>query len=214
MFTKMKFKLFIVGMALLGCGVPTVQAEGHGIWITPFGGYRTAGSIKLDDPNYSKVDLIDTPIYGLAAGMEVIGGLVEVMWTHQDSEAQLVRTPGSTAPLDQFTLNTDQFHVNGLYFPPDFVRVQPYVLGGLGVTHYNPTGEASSESRFSWALGGGAHIPVTERIGFRFEAKWNPALTGSSGNIFCNSGTGRCYAAASGDIIDQFDFTAGLTLRI
>jgi hypothetical protein len=202
------------GLFILGLSVTSVQAAERGIWITPFGGYRLGSSIALEDPNYSKVDLGDAPVYGLAAGMDVMEGLVEFMWTHQDSEAHAIPTPGGTAPRESLTLNTDQFFVNGLYFPPDFVRIQPYVIGGLGITHINPTGDTSTLSRFSWALGGGAHIPITEHIGMRFEAKWNPALTGSSGNIFCNSATGRCFVSSSGDIIDQFDFLAGVTLRI
>jgi hypothetical protein len=116
--------------------------------------------------------------------------------------------------MEGFDLNVDQFHFNGLYFPPGFAKAQPYAIAGAGMTRYAPVGDAEALNRFSWALGGGVHIPFTSRLGLRLEGKWDPALTSSSGSVFCNTGTGRCVVTASGDLIDQFDFTAGLTLHI
>lgn len=189
------------------------MAEDHGIWITPFGGYRLSGSVKLEDPNFSKVDLSDSSVYGLSAGMQVPEGLLELAWTHQANSARAIPLAGGP-PMEGFDLHVDQFHFNGLYLPPEFEHVKPYAIAGLGFTRYAPVGDAEALDKFSWALGGGVHIPLTSRLGLRLEGKWDPALVSSSGGVFCNSTTGRCYVAAAGDLIDQFDFTAGLTLHI
>jgi opacity protein-like surface antigen len=197
-------------------GAAARAAEGRpGFQITPFGGYGIRGAMALDDPDFSELDMENNPVYGLAIGMEVHEGLLEIMWTHQDSEIRAVPVRGGP-PAEQFNVNTDQVHFNGLYFPPqvDGATLHPYVMAGLGFTNFAPTGDFHSESRFSWALGGGAQFEFTTRLGLRLEGKWNPALTSSSGGVFCNSSTGRCYFAASGELINQFDFTAGLTLKI
>jgi opacity protein-like surface antigen len=183
------------------------------IWISPFGGYRFNGSLNLDDPNFRKIELKDNPVYGLAVGGDVMEGVVEVMWTHHDSHASAIPMAGGP-PAEGFDLNVDQFHLNGLYIPQGFEKVEPYALAGLGVTHYAPVGAADSMNRFSWALGGGTLMHLNSRLALRLEGKWNPALMSSSSSAFCNTSTGRCYVAASGDLINQFDFTAGLTLRI
>jgi hypothetical protein len=141
--------------------------------------------------------------------------LIELMWTHHDSSLRAVPNLGGP-PARSLDLNTDQFHFNGLYIPEGFEKdwAQPYAMGGLGVTSYAPVGNYTTLNRFSWALGGGLLFSMTKRLGLRLEGKWNPALASSSSTVFCNSTTGTCFVSASGDIIDQFDFTAGLTLKI
>jgi hypothetical protein len=181
--------------------------------LTPFGGYRFSGSVPLDDPHFSKVDLADSGVFGLAAGVEVPEGLLEFMWTHQDSSARVLPVSGGPAE-ESFDLSADQFHLNGLYFPPEFEHYRPYVLAGLGMTRYAPSGDIESMNRFSWALGGGVKVPFSQRLALRLEAKWDPALTSSSTSVFCNSSTGTCLVGTSGKLIDQFDLTAGLSLRI
>ena len=194
--------LFIMGRG----GRPTFT-------LMPFGGYRLSGSVALDDPNYSKIDLADNPIYGLAAGMEVHEGLVEIMWTHQDSHATAVPV-SPDFPSERFGLNTDQFHFNGLYFPPGYDSVQPYAMAGLGMTRYEPSGDSEALNRFSWALGGGFKVPLTHSVELRFEGKWDPALMSSTSSTFCNTATGQCLVTTSGKLVDQFDFTAGVSLRL
>ena len=89
------------------------------------------------------------------------------------------------------------------------------MIAGLGATRYAPAGDVSTLTLFSWALEGKAQkFPLTQRLSLRFEAKWDPAQADASGSVFCNSATGQCFVIASGDPINQFDFTAGLTLRI
>jgi len=208
-------------LTILGTSCFTVGAEGQ-IWppfeITAFGGYRGSGSLALDDPSYSRLDFADGAVYGIAVGMSVEpadspgNGAIEFMWTHQDSTLKALPNPG--AADISMNMNVDQFHFNGLYLPPRFERVLPYVIAGLGATRYAPEGDTSSLTLFSWALGAGAKVPLTKHLGLRLEAKWDPALANASGGVFCNSATGQCFAAASGKTINQFDFTAGLSLRI
>ncbi len=186
--------------------------------ITPFGGYRLGGSLDLNDPSYRTLEFGDGGVYGLALGVHVepVEGVgeaaVEVMWTHQESTLKALPNPG-VASLSM-NMNVDQFHFNGYYGPPQKGYLRTYVIAGLGATRFSPTGNVGSLSLFSWALGLGAKVPFTPRLALRVEAKWDPALANASGGIFCNSSTGQCFVAASGSPINQFDFTAGLALRI
>jgi opacity protein-like surface antigen len=212
--------------ASLMCGViisaTCLQAEPAGrslptFEITPFGGYRLGGSLGLDDPSYKELKFGDGGIYGVALGLDVpvedVGdGMMEFMWTHVDSTLTAQPNPGIAGISTD--MKVDQFHLNGLYLPPGNIRFRPYAIVGLGATRFAPTGALSSATMFSWALGAGAKVALTNRFGLRFEAKWDPALANSSGSVFCNSATGQCFVTASGDTINQFDFTAGLTLRL
>src|SRR5262245_42252098 len=128
---------------LLGIGA---HADPIGVWITPFGGYRLSGALNLEDQNFSKIDFADNPVYGLAVGMDVHDGMVEVMWTHQDTHATPIPVLGGGLPSTQFDMKVDQFHFNGLYFMPDTEEhaLRPYAMAGLGMTTYNPTGDGSS----------------------------------------------------------------------
>jgi opacity protein-like surface antigen len=187
--------------------------------ITPFGGYRMSGSLALNESSYSRLDFADGGIYGVSAGMRVVTGeelgegLIEVMWTHQGSEISAIPNSGTTGtPIQSLTLNVDQFHFNGIYYLPDFEKTFPYVLAGVGATRFAPTGDIQSLTRLSWALGGGVKIPLRRRFALRLEAKWDPAMAQTSGGVFCNTATGQCYTAASGTLMQQIDFTAGLTI--
>jgi opacity protein-like surface antigen len=203
------------------CHLPASAMSGEGrpdFFVTPFGGYRVSGSMALDDPTFSRLEFGNDAVYGLALGMSMApieaegGGEFEIMWTHQDTELQAIPHPGFTA--ESMAMNVDQFHFNGLYFPSAAGSWRPYAIAGLGATRFAPAGNTSSITRFSWGIGGGAKIGFTDRLSLRLEAKWDPAMTQSSGSVFCNSATGRCFVSASGDILNQFDFTAGLTLKI
>ncbi len=118
---------------------------------------------------------------------------------------------------DQFDVQIDQFHMNGLYmFEP--APFQPFVLLGVGATRFTPTGDLSTTTRFSIGLGGGVKWLWNDRhrpaLG---SGRWTPALCATPGtHFFCNEKDGSCYSTEANSylgrypLLSSFEFTTGL----
>jgi len=83
------------------------------------------------------------------------------------------------------------------------------VAGGLGLTYLDPE-KGNSETEFSFSLGVGIKLMLSEWIGLRFEGRGFGTFTDGNGAVFCSNG--YCAAARSGDMFWQFSAFSGLIL--
>jgi opacity protein-like surface antigen len=107
-----------------------------------------------------------------------------------------------------FNIDAGQLHGNFVYqFGDESAGVRPYVLGGLGATFFR-SDNLQSETKFSWALGGGVKVYVDEQVGIKFQGKYNPTrLNDESSEPFCDP-FGFCQST-----LNQFELGVGLILR-
>ena len=129
----------------------------------------------------------------------------EVSWAQQETKLSLTTGSGSASPFD---IDAGQLHGNFIYqFGGEQSRVRPFALVGMGATFFR-SANLESETKLSWALGGGAKVFVQEHVGIKFQAKYNPTrLNGDSGGDFCDP-FGFCQST-----LNQFELGGGVVFR-
>jgi hypothetical protein len=200
-------KLFLIALILLGF-LPGTAAAASGIEITPFGGFRFGGS--FEDANTGDTIAIDEAgSYGLMLDFDLEPAKqIEVYLSRQSTK---LSSGGTVTGNPKFNLTVDYYHIGGLLML-EGDRVRPFVSGTFGLTRMDPQGgDRTAEYFFSIALGGGAKIPLTERLGLRFDARGIFTAVNTNGTIFCaNSG---CAIHVQGGGVLQGELTAGLIFK-
>jgi opacity protein-like surface antigen len=130
---------------------------------------------------------------------------VELSWAQQETGLRLSTPAGSASPFD---IKAGELHGNFIYqFAEEDAQVRPYVLAGLGATFFR-SAELRSETKLSWAVGGGAKVFLQEHIGIKLQCKFNPTrLSDESSGDFCDP-FGFCQGT-----LNQFELGGGLILR-
>lgn len=191
---------FLIMLFLLW--LPLMDANAGDFEITPIIGYTAGGSFE-DTTNEDDLDLDEGESAGLILSWKDKsrdGAFYELFYMHQDSSFD-----GDTHEID---LDIDYLHIGGTYGVEDG-RIQPFVSGGLGVTHMDFQ-SGSSEFRFSLSLGAGLKVPITDHIKFRVEGRGFGTVFSSSSEINCSKG--QCTVKAKGDMFYQFSVLAGVSI--
>lgn len=128
-------------------------------------------------------------------------------------------TAADTSDLFSAQPSTDtriQYLQGGGTFRGDGERLLPYVAGTLGLTRIDPSGaNTRSDTFWSISIGGGAQFRVSDRLGFRIEARVFATLVDSESAIYCgfDSVGGQCLFTLQGDVLWQSHVFAGVTVR-
>lgn len=202
-----KAKAILIGAVVLGLLLlpSPARAQRH-YEITPFIGYTTAGDINNIAPEITQLQISSGFTWGAQFGVFFGPNLgVELSWAQQETGLSLSTAAGSATPFD---IDAGQLHGNFIYqFGVEDAKVRPYVLAGLGATFFR-SAELRSETKLSWAVGGGAKVFLQEHIGIKLQAKYNPTRLGDeSAGDFCDP-FGFCQGG-----LNQFEFGGGLILR-
>jgi len=112
---------------------------------------------------------------------------------------------GSSLPMDIYYL-----HFGGTYFWDGVVGKGGYVVGGVGVTLFDPDQGFKSELYPSINVGFGYQWLLGRTFALRAEARGYGTLVNSSGGVFCSGG---CVVSISGNSIGQGEVMLGLTTR-
>lgn len=117
---------------------------------------------------------------------------------------------GASAGLADTGLQVSYLHFTGTKHY-DMGGWTSFALAGIGATILDPDDASlSSTTEFSIQVGGGAYIPLTERLLLRFDARWLPTFTGTGVAGICSGG---CVIAIESDLYHQVQVNAGVTLR-
>ena len=111
------------------------------------------------------------------------------------------------------------------YFAWDFGqwddKVRPYLLGGLGATQYGSVNAQIGDvqrniggtSKFSTTWAAGVKVYPNERVALRLESRWTPTyIKSDAAGWWCDPFWG-CYVVSNAQYSNQFELSAGLTLR-
>jgi opacity protein-like surface antigen len=180
-------KMFLVALLFSTLGVSSAFAQ-HEFEVTPFGGARFGGVIdftnSIQTPNNPNVDyytIKSTWNYGIMGDYTLFSSIpgfqVEFMYNHEptDLDQHIFQTNVkeflTSADVDQY-----EWGFNYTFREGDR-KIRPFVVGGLGLVHFNSGGNLPFSNRFGYNLGGGVKYFFTRHLGARAEVRWAPART-------------------------------------
>jgi hypothetical protein len=201
---------------------PALAADGFKprVSITPLVGYRIGGEIEGEDAGEAgsqDVELENASLYGLVINLPAekmqSGDYTEWELYLSRQKVGIDRPPEGIDP----DLEIDITHVllGGTYVGPG-EDVRPFLGAGIGAAHLSPdAGDYESDTVFAFGLGVGLHLFPERRIGGRIETRVLGAVTDSDSDIFCASGPSgsACLYRGSGNVLWQWELTAGLSVR-
>lgn len=195
-------------LAMIVLSVPSAHAE---VFVAPFGGYSFGTSqFDFNDGNVDSKDAInvaESGHYGIMLGVATQDpGNMYLLYSHQgtelgtESESSFVTTP----------LSVDYVHLGGtLYFPEG--KARPYATASAGVTQLRPSGDFSTETRFSMAIGGGIDYQITPAISLFADVRGYATFVNTDTSLFCNES--QCLWNIKADVMWQAQANAGLSIK-
>jgi opacity protein-like surface antigen len=174
----MKLTSSIVCMGLLAASF--AHADDNTFEITPYGGYVTGGDFETT-ADESRRKLRAGSSYGVLMHLiQTTGAYYELSYSKHSTELQ---------GADPFDLSIEYFQIGGtLDFAEPNAHVIPYIVLTVGATRFAPERKDLEEkTAASFALGGGAKIPLTKNIAIRLEARAYASLLNGDSQIFCQS---------------------------
>ena len=188
-------------------------------------GYTLADGVSgdpfkaADGNTYDRVDPKDSMMLGISGGFFVTPSAeVGFMWRYQPTTMQV----SGTKKTDLGDSNINGYHAYFAYnFGDPEGKVRPYILGGIGATHYggfsfkSPDGstqQAGSETQFSTTWGGGVKLYPSPKVGFQAGVQWTPTYIKSDPNGWWCGWYG-CYVVSDAQYSNQFEFIGGVTFR-
>jgi opacity protein-like surface antigen len=177
----------VAGLAALlasGAAAPSAAADFE---IVPLAGYRVGGGFR-DTAIDAERDIQEHASFGVALNLRRGG---DTQWELSFVRANTSIAARNTAPVaPAVPLRVDYLQFGGTYFfaAPGAGGLQPYVVGGFGVTRFSPTRSGlDNRTAPSLNLGAGLRLPLAERVTVRLEVRGYFTLLDTDGSIFCKS---------------------------
>jgi opacity protein-like surface antigen len=208
----------VTGQLALAClfltlfGMPVAAQERFEI--QPFVGYKYGGGADVAGNvlGIKRINIDSSLAYGVTAtyNLSEFTG-VEFLWNRQATNVTGALYAGGTYP-QKIGVTLDQFHGDFLLsFASHGMKLEPFVLVGLGATDMH--GAGSSTTKFSFGVGGGVKYFVSRHLGFRIQARYTPTyLYSTNGGVWCNW-WGYCWVIPNDHFLQQGDVSAGVILR-
>lgn len=220
------FRKAILGVVLVLLTTSAAWAQTQKIEVTGIFGWTFADGVSGDPvkagngQTYDRIDPKNSAIFGFSVGYYVNPAIeVGFLWRHQPTSLDLSGT--TTTALAN--IGIDGYHGYGTYYIGDpEAKLRPYVLVGLGLTHYGgfqftkANGEAalvSGNSQFSTTFGAGVKISASPKMALRLGVQWTPTyIKSDAAGWWCDPYWG-CYVVSNAQYSNQFDFTGGVSFR-
>jgi hypothetical protein len=201
--------IFLVSLFVL---LPSPAQADRGVELTPFAGFRFGGGFT-DNTTGFDLDVDEGESFGLILGLQADHESdYELFYSLQKTD---LKGEGVLSGDTLFALDIHYLHIGGTYlFPGE--KVRPFISGGLGITYFSPDRPGvDSEIYFSLSLGSGAKIPISKRVGLRFEARGFLTILPDDTEIFCvSSGGAACAVRVHGDVFGQVLLLAGISFGL
>jgi hypothetical protein len=176
----------LAAAAVLALSVASAGSADAQSWeVSGLAGYTPSASLDRRAPELDQLDVRGGFTWGGQAGRHFGSRwTAEVLWTEQQSALQVETAAGKA---DLFAFDVGELHGNALYhFAARDARLRPFVFAGLGATFLSGGG-LPSETKLSWALGGGVKYYRWKSLGFRAHVRYKPVvLDDKAGGDFCD----------------------------
>ena len=169
-------------------------------------GFTSDASLDRQAPELDGLDVRGGFTWGASAARSFgPRWAAEVLWTSQQSGLKLgLESGGPTL----FEFIARDLHGNAVYpFAGPDARRRPSAFAGAGATVFKAD-DQPSETKFSWAVGGGIKYFPWRAIGFRGLIRYKPVvMADENAGDFCDP-FGFCQG-----VLPRFEFTGGAVFR-
>ena len=174
----------------------------------------------LNGQTYDRVDPKDSLNFGFSLGFFVTPSAeIGFLWRRQASELEISGTRTDTLG----DINIDGYHGYGAYYFGDpEAKARPYIMGGLGATHYGSvsysrvdgsTATTDSGTQFSTTWGAGLKVNASPNVGMKVGIQWTPTyIKSDAAGWWCDPWWG-CYVIGDAQYANQFEFVGGISFR-
>lgn len=185
---------------------------GPRVEFTPFAGYRTGGSFDYDGGLGASqtLDIRDDSSWGLDIGLyRDNSSFYELLYSQQNA---VLDTRGTS--LAGLQLRTEYLQLGGTLLFTDQNWFVPYLSMTVGVTKFEPDGGSlTSETEFSFSLGGGVRLPINEHFAVLIGVRGYVTFIDPSSVLFCaGAGSVNCAFRITGDSFFQAEGQLGLSM--
>ena len=210
----MKRFSLLVALATVMWAAPALAQE-HRVEISVLGGWALSEGVDGDpvvtgDGNiYDRVDPKSSFKWGLSGGVVLVEG-AEAGFLFGQQLSTLRAKGTNTVGVGDMTVNTYHGYFAYNFFDADD-PVRPYVMGGLGATHFSPvdytrrngqTGTIGGVTRFSTTWGAGVKLHATPNVGARLGVQWTPTYIKSDAvGWWCDPFWG-CYVVGNAQVLE------------
>jgi opacity protein-like surface antigen len=216
----------LIGVVIMLAATSAAWAQTPKVEFTGIIGWTLADGVSgdpyeaLDGNVYDRVDPQDSMNFGFSLGFFLTPSAeVGFLWRRQATQLDIAGT--SVATLGD--MNIDGYHGYGAYYFGDPEnKVHPYIMGGLGATHYGSVsytkgdgsaGKTGTGTQFSTTWGAGVKVNASPNVGVKFGIQWTPTYIKSDAvGWWCDPWWG-CYVVGNAQYSNQFDFNAGISFR-
>jgi len=212
-------RLAQVSVAAIGALVcVAAQAAGGALpfEVAGFGGWTTGGQFKLQGGGAivngeatstgSRITLDDHSSFAVAADLRASDSTAyELFYSHEASQLSVIKGEDHTG------VTVSYLHLGGTVFLDQSERaLEPYAVGGLGITRLSPGEQGNTDTRFSASFGLGLRWAATQHLSLRLEGRGFVTLMNGNA-VFCRSDeTGLlCRVHGNGTTFIQGQFLAG-----
>jgi outer membrane protein W len=182
----------------------------------------SGNEILAGDGNvYDSLGPTDGYNWGVTAGLFLTQRfMIEFLFALQQSRLQV----DGTRTVDLGDFDTKNYHgLLSYHWGPPRGPLRPYVLAGVGLTHYRDVRIRDlpeeveiflpSNIRLSTTWGGGVKWYGGRRLGARLEGRWTPAyIRSTTDGWYCSEFWG-CWTTGDAQIANQIEFTGGVLVR-
>ncbi len=178
-----------------------------------FMGTRFGGNIAINTPHVDYLPISSSFNWGFNAGARLAPHLfAEFMWNRQTTTLSAHDIPTNQIVTLSNNAHLDMYQGSLLYEIWAYSRLRPYVVGGIGFTHFDSHGILSFSDRFSYNLGGGVKYLIAPNVALRGEMRWSPSRTTSSSTNFCDPFLG-CFVTPISNHAEQWQANLGVEFR-
>jgi opacity protein-like surface antigen len=212
--------LLFVACAVSSANAQWSSTEPHrNFEITPFGGSRFGGVIDTLGASSAidELTIKSTWDYGIIGDVDLLpnslpGLQAEFMWSQEPTTLGAHNSlTGLTSPLGKLTLNNYQWGID-YNLGARTSRLKPFVVAGMGFTHFSSAGALPFDNKLSFNLGGGVKYFFVPHAGVRFDVRWVPSRTTSQVETFFDPFFGF-FQANVNNYAQQFQANLGLIFR-
>jgi outer membrane protein W len=198
-----------------------LEISGNGGWTFSDGVSSAGGPVLGGDGNlYDRIDPKDSFSWGLTIGY-YLNENSELEFIYSQQQSKLEASGTATTEIGDFKIK----NYHGVYsynFGETDAVARPYISIGAGATSYpgltftrlnGDTAEIGGNTQFSGTLGLGVKVYPGSTAGLRLGARWTPTyIKSDSDGYWCDPYWG-CYVVGNAQYSNQYELSAGLTIR-
>lgn len=178
-----------------------------------FLGARFGGNVAINTPNVDYLPINSSLNWGFNAGVRLVPHLFgEFMWNRQTTTLSAHDIPSNKIVTLTNNAHLDMYQASLLYEIWARSQLRPFVVGGIGFTHFDSHGILSFSNRFSYNLGGGVKYLFAPQVALRAELRWSPSQTTNSNTTFCDPFLG-CFVTPISNHAEQGQANIGIEFR-